>query len=155
MNAFLFIPAAVNDAEVLAALHQRCFDLPWSAEDMRGLLASPGVTAILGGAGPASPPFGFIMMRVASDEAEVLSICVLPEARGRGAGYALLEAGLAEVSGAGGKSVFLEVAADNDSAKALYSRAGFRPAGARKGYYARAAGPAMDAILMKLTLTPA
>lgn len=155
MSDFLLSPAGLGDAQVLAALHERCFDLPWNATEMQDLLAGSGVMAVLGGSSAASPPLGFVMVRIASDEAEVLSICVVPEARGRGFGQVLLAAGLSAAAGAGANSVFLEVAASNDSARALYAKAGFQPVGMRKGYYARAAGPAMDAIIMKLALTTA
>jgi ribosomal-protein-alanine N-acetyltransferase len=154
VSDFLLTPAVHGDAKVLAALHEKCFEVPWSTTEMRDLLAGPGVMAILGGTGAASPPMGFVMVRIASDEAEILSICVVPEGRGRGLGQRLLAAGLSAAAGAGASSVFLEVAASNDSAKALYAKAGFQPVGMRKGYYACAAGPAMDAVIMKLALSP-
>ena len=43
------------------------------------------------------------------------------------------------------KRLFLEVAADNDAAVALYEGLGFKIAGARKAYYQRAGGENVDA----------
>ena len=43
------------------------------------------------------------------------------------------------------KRLFLEVAADNEAAVALYKGLGFKIAGARKAYYQRAGGKNVDA----------
>jgi ribosomal protein S18 acetylase RimI-like enzyme len=61
-----------------------------------------------------------------ADGAELLAIAVHPEARGRGVGRLLVEAFLAEVGRRGQPSAHVVVAADNDTAVALYQRAGFR-----------------------------
>ncbi len=72
-------------------------------------------------------------------EAEVLTLAVRPAARRRGIGRALVEAAatLAEASAA---AMFLEVAADNPGAVALYAQTGFEIVGRRPGYYGRAGG---------------
>jgi ribosomal protein S18 acetylase RimI-like enzyme len=61
-----------------------------------------------------------------ADGAELLAVAVHPEARGRGAGRLLVEAFLAEVGRREQRSAHVVVAADNDTAVALYERAGFR-----------------------------
>ena len=48
--------------------------------------------------------------------------------------------------------LFLEVAADNEAAKALYAKLGFKEIGRRKGYYQRTAGPPQDAINLALEI---
>ena len=59
------------------------------------------------------------------DECEILSLGVVPERRRRGIGSALLAAIGEEAGRRGGHRVFLEVAADNAAARALYSTSGF------------------------------
>ena len=49
---------------------------------------------------------------------------------------------------AGAVRLFLEVAEDNAAARALYDRAGFRPIGRRKAYYARPDGGRTDALVL-------
>ena len=49
---------------------------------------------------------------------------------------------------------FLEVAVDNEDAIALYERLGFRRAGKRLHYYDRGEAGWMDALVMRLDLTP-
>lgn len=137
-------------AQTLAELHAQCFEPAWSAEELYSLMATPGTFAVMAGISAGAPPTGFAVARVAADEAEILSIGVVPESRGGGIARVLLEAALQGGRERGAVRVFLEVAADNAAARALYARAGFTPAGSRKGYYARAAGPAMDALVLKL-----
>ncbi len=133
-------PATLADAPLLAALHAPCFpDEPWPTEAMAGFLESPGVFGLIGGTDPAEPEpaRGFILGRIAADEAEVLTLAVLPEARRTGLGGRLLERALAWAVACGVRTWFLEVAEDNPAALALYRGAGFRAVGRRPGYYRR------------------
>jgi ribosomal-protein-alanine N-acetyltransferase len=130
--------ALPTDAPLLAALHAQAFDHPWSAVEIAGLMAS-GAIALM-------TERGFILVREVAGEAEVLTLAVAPAARRQGQARALLAAAIARL---GDAEVFLEVAADNDAAIALYQAAGFQPVGRRRGYYARPAG-AVDALMLKL-----
>jgi ribosomal-protein-alanine N-acetyltransferase len=90
---------------------------------------------------------------VAADEAELLTIAVQADQRGRGAGRTLLAAVTAHARAAGACSLFLEVGADNPAALSLYGQAAFQAIGSRKAYYQRGGGAAADAIVMSLALT--
>jgi ribosomal-protein-alanine N-acetyltransferase len=96
-------------------------------------------------------PPGFLLARVAADECEILTLAVLPETRRRGIAARLLERALCEARRQGATACFLEVAADNAPALALYRRAGFAECGRRKAYY----GGTTDALLMRLSLNAA
>jgi ribosomal-protein-alanine N-acetyltransferase len=126
------VPAGAAQAPALAALHAECFPPAeaWSAEAIAGLMAMPGVAAL------HCPGEGFLLFRVAAEEAEILTLAVRPEARRRGVGRALLSAAMAAASGAGARRMLLEVAATNRAARALYEGAGFVTAGVRRRYYA-------------------
>ena len=52
----------------------------------------------------------------------------------------------------GATSMFLEVAADNESAQALYTTFGFVEVGRREGYYQRPDGSRMNAFTMRADL---
>ena len=141
--------ATTHDAPALAALHARAFDAPWSAEAFAELLGGPGVVGLM-------TEDGLALIRTVAGEAELLTIAVAPEARGRGVGRALLNAALEVAALAGAEVIHLEVAADNAAALALYAGARFERAGLRRGYYARTPGPRRDAVLLRRTLnTPA
>lgn len=136
---------ADDRAERLAALHAKAFDAPWDTAAFAGLLDQAGVFA-------CETAEGFILMRVVVDEAEILTLAVRPEARGRGQGAWLVAEGAAEARARGAERVFLEVADDNAPARGLYARAGFVEAGRRAAYYSRADGARADALLLSLNL---
>ena len=144
-------PLPLAAADLAAAIHARSVDASWSAETIGGLLAQPGVFGVLALADDA--PQGFVLCRAVADEAEVLTLAVLPAARRRGHARALLATAMAQASAAGAARLLLEVAADNDPALALYRSLGFAPVGRRKGYYTHAAGVPADAVVMALDLT--
>ncbi|MBL0968482.1 MAG: GNAT family N-acetyltransferase [Brevundimonas sp.] len=130
-----------DQAERLAALHATAFDAPWDAAAFDDLLAGPGVFVV-------ESADGFILMRAVADEAEILTLAVRPEARGRGEGGRLTAGGVAGAAARGAERVFLEVADDNVSALAVYRRGGFAEVGRRPRYYARPDGSRRDAILL-------
>ena len=101
----------------------------------------------------AEAPDGFILMRAVADEAEILTLAVRPAARRGGQGGRLVGEGVLEAAARGAVRVFLEVAADNAAARALYARAGFVEAGRRPGYYAGPGGARRDALLLVRNLT--
>jgi len=131
----------------MAALHAACFAVPrpWSAAEIAGLLTSPGVFVT-----PESA--GFAMGRIAADEVELLTLAVDPGARRQGTGRRLVAAFLQAARTRGAARAFLEVAADNVAAVALYLQAGFTVCGRRRGYYHPASGPAVDALVMERVL---
>lgn len=136
---------ALTAPAVLAELHRSCFAAPWSETEFAALLGQPGVVA-------AAEAEGFILIRVAADEAEILTLAVRPDARRRGLGRRLVEAGARAAAGRGAARLFLEVAEDNVAARALYGAAGFVEAGRRRAYYPRPEGPAADALILARAL---
>lgn len=139
-----------GDLGVLAKLHALCFDKGWAESEFENLLQTPGYSALL--AQSAEVPIGFLLYRTAADEAEITTIGVDPALRRRGAGLALLSHTLAQLKTLGTKALFLDVAASNFEAKALYDKAGFIEVGKRKAYYVRPGAPAEDALVLRLNL---
>jgi ribosomal-protein-alanine N-acetyltransferase len=138
--------ASAPEADRLAKLHAEAFDHPWDDGTISGLLALPGVVAL-------SEDAGFILIRVVADEAEILTLAVSPAARRQGLGRRLVAAASEAAAAEGAESLFLEVAADNAAAIALYDGAGFESAGRRASYYARAGGAEIDALVLKKALS--
>lgn len=130
--------------EDLARLHQRCFDntpRPWSTDEFSGLLASAGVFLL-------TRTHGFLLGRSIAGEAELLTLAVDPGHRRMGTGAALTTEFAVAARDLGAKTGFLEVAADNIGARALYRRLGWIEAGTRRGYY----GAGLDALTLRLEL---
>lgn len=127
----------------LAALHAACFTRPrpWSAAEFAALISAPGAFLLTEGG-------GFLLGRALADEAELLTLAVPEAARRQGTGARLLARFVTEARARGAEAAFLEVAADNAPARALYSRAGWAAAGRRRDYY----GPGADALVLRIAL---
>ncbi len=137
-------------AAQLAALHAASFNRGWSEQEFEQLLADRSVVADRATIGRKT--VGFIVSRIAADEAEILSIAVTRACRGRRIGAKLLTLNLRRLAGRGVRSVFLEVDEDNSSARRLYARAGFREVGRREGYYGSASGAKAAALVLRRDL---
>lgn len=139
-------------APLLAALHGRCFTTPrpWAAAEIAGLLQDP--LCFLRVDGQETDPKGFLIGRAVAGEAELLTVAVAPEARRAGIGQRLLAGFEAESRARHAETAFLEVAADNMAAQALYTGWGFAVTGRRKAYYHRPDGSTLDALVMALDL---
>ena len=133
--------------ETMAVLHARCFvtPRPWTASDFSDLLATRGVFV----AGDAQ---GFVMGRVILDEAELLTLAVSPDLRRQGRGAALVADFVNDSVRRGAVSAFLEVAADNAAARALYAATGWVRTGCRPRYYRAPDGVRVDAVVMSRPL---
>lgn len=130
--------------EALAALHARCFRSPppWSAADFAGFLADPLAFLLI------EADAGFLVGRAVAGEAELLTLAVAPEARRLGLGRKLVARFLYQAQLRRADRAFLEVAADNSAAIALYESSGFQRAGTRRGYYQSPEGHRADALVL-------
>ena len=117
----------------MAALHAGSFQRAWSDGEFVELLRQPNIVAHRAAIGGSLA--GFILSRMVSGEAEILSMAVSSSQRSKGLGGQLLHLHLRRLAGLGIGAVFLEVAEDNVPARRLYRRAGFREVGRREGYY--------------------
>lgn len=144
--------AGPERAADIAGMHTRLFDAPWNEPSVATLLEHPASTAFIAEIGLPKIPVGFIMGQLMADEAEILSLGVAPELQRRGIGRALVDGLLRAAKRAECKRLFLEVAADNVAALALYRRLGFADVRRREGYYPRISGPAVDALVLQFTI---
>jgi len=136
--------AGLGDAPVLAALHAAAFEAGerWDTAAIATLLGLPGAFGL------HIPGAGFVLARVAADEAEILTLAVIPPARRRGHAGALLAGAMAGALLRGAGTMFLEVSDHNAAARALYAQAGFAEAGRRRRYYADGS----DALVLRRAL---
>src|ERR1700760_2732142 len=117
--------ATLADLDVIAAIHASAFPPAeiWSRDVFSLQLALPNVLGLL------HPSGGLILLRIAADEAEILTLAVPPDLRRRGIGATLLRAALAHAATLGVGTLFLEVSVANHPARRLYAAAGFVQAG--------------------------
>ena len=124
-----------EDRESAVYIENSCFEHPWSAENVIGMLRGErGIITLfaeLEGKAVGSicawmlPPY----------ECQIGNLSVLPDHRRRGIGKALLEAIEAEALKLGIGDITLEVRVSNIGAAALYADCGFTIEGVRKKYY--------------------
>ncbi|HUR43580.1 MAG TPA: tRNA (adenosine(37)-N6)-threonylcarbamoyltransferase complex dimerization subunit type 1 TsaB [Aestuariivirga sp.] len=151
-NTIAIEAATPGAAEIFAALHEECFDNPWSCEEFSQLMSLPGTLSSL--ALQAGEPVGFLLARCAADEAEILTLGTRSNARRRGIAKALLNHQLTDLRRRNIKSCFIEVAADNGAACALYQGFGFSKAGVRSAYYERQGPRFADALVLRKEFGP-
>ena len=141
-------PACEADVQALVAVHAQSFEHEvWDASAMVGLLATPGTFALID-----ENLSGFIMVRVACDESEILTLAVTPAARRRGVARRLVCDSADRATQAGAASMFLEVNSRNNPAIALYKGLGFQEVGVRKAYYAGPHGMREDALVLRASI---
>jgi ribosomal-protein-alanine N-acetyltransferase len=131
---------------LLETLHRQCFAEGWSATSFAELLGSGAVAWL---ALETEQPVGLLLTRLVAGEGEILTIGILPAARGRGVARRLLAHGLAAAVQQGCRMMFLEVGCDNAAALALYAEAGFHAVGHRAGYYQQRDRAPEDAVIMR------
>ncbi len=132
----------------MVALHATCFTTPrpWSEPEIAALMADPLAFCL-------TEPAGFLLGRAVAGEAELLTLAVDPAGRRAGVGRRFVAGFLEAAAQRGAESCFLEVAAGNTAARALYADAGFAVAGKRRGYYRHPSGMVEDALIMVRAMT--
>jgi len=143
-------PFGPLDLAVAAALHASCFDHAWNEAAIAELLSMPGSLGVL--AHIKDQPVGLVIALAVGAEAEILTLGVLPKFRRRGIAARMLASVADRLSGAGCRRLLLEVAEDNEAARALYGKLGFAEIGRRPSYYRRAAGAVAGAIVLARAL---
>jgi [ribosomal protein S18]-alanine N-acetyltransferase len=143
--------ASVRDAARLAQIHAASFHRGWGEGEFESMLAERNtlVHRLKSGRRIA----GFIVSRIGADEAEILSVALDPQHRGRGLSRDLLLTHLGHLAGRGVRTVFLEVEENNQPARRLYQRAGFATVGRRERYYQQPGGEQLNALLMRRDLS--
>lgn len=147
--------ASIADCDVLSEMHASAFRRGWSGAEFEALLVQPGVRALIAdwrNSFGRRMPAGFILLQIAGDEAEVLSIAVVQECRRRGIARRLLEDALRHLYREGISNLHLEVEEGNAAALGLYRVMDFSQTGRRPDYYGQGSGPPRGALVMRRQL---
>ena len=136
--------AGLPHAAAMAAIHEDAFEPcgRWGKDALALQLGQPGAFGFIDGLG------GFVLARVAADEAEILTLAVVPAARRAGLGRGLMAAAMGRAASLGAAAMLLEVAAGNDAARGLYAGLGFKQVGVRRRYYVND-----DALVLRASLS--
>lgn len=145
--------AAAHDLEAIMRIEASEFATDaWSQEMMSAELADGNgyyVVAHPLGASTQVTAYAGLRAPVGSDQGDIQTIAVAPDARRRGIGRALMHALITEARDRGARDVFLEVRDDNPTAQQLYDSLGFERIAVRPNYYQP---DGVDAIVMRLAI---
>ena len=133
--------AAPEHAPALAALHAACFPRGWPEADFRDHIARDHVFT-------DPDARSLLVIREGGGQAEILTLAVHPDARGRGLAKERVREAIPHLDA---PVLFLEVAEDNAPAIALYRALGFSTFGRRPAYYKTESGR-VAALLMEKRL---
>ena len=149
--ALAWRPMCDADLGYIAALEAQIHAAPWTIGNFRDSLAV-GYLACVGECEGRILVYGVLML--APGEAQILNLSVVPDARRRGLGRALLRRFTLDAMRLGAEQLFLEVRVSNTAAIGLYGAEGFARVGRRERYYPPS-GPEQvreDALVMRRAL---
>lgn len=139
----LMIDADVTD---IMSIESRVYAYPWTAGIFRDCIGAGYCCYVLE---QKSGIIAYAVMSVGINEAHILNICVHPETRGKGYGYALMGKMITLARQLQADTMFLEVRPSNSAARSLYDKLGFNEVGTRRNYYPAEQGRENALILAK------
>ena len=129
----------------IAALERAAFSLPWDEASIRAELENP-LALWLVAEGEDGTVQGYVGSQTCFEDADILNVCVAPEARRRGIAAALMRELELRLAPKGAERITLEVRASNLPALRLYEKLGYAQVGLRKNYYEK---PREDALILQ------
>lgn len=139
----------MNAAHVaqVAELEKLCFSTPWSERSVAVELENPlsyWLVALCDG-----QVVGYVGSQTVLDEADMMNLAVMPDARRQGIAGKLLDGLLSHLRQEKVRCLTLEVRASNQAAQALYEAWGFTQVGRRPNYYY---SPREDGLILRKEL---
>lgn len=150
LNRFSLRQVSEAEAGTLTEIHEKCFPRYWNREAFTDFFSVKGTCAFL--VEENENPVAMVVYRISFDQADILTIAVLPQWRRKGLAEKMLSEMLVRCKNAGVKKMFLEVEEGNISAFNLYEKSGFKQIGRRKLYYQQLDGSYTDALVMEKKL---
>ncbi len=135
-----------------AQLHADFFAHPWGVNEFEALITSAAVYGAVGVDPSQGDVGGFILVRRAADEAEILTIAVDKSLQKQGLGQELLEHQRDVLRRIGVRRLFLEVDEENRAARRLYEKLAFAQVGIRPDYYRSSQRKPSNALILACDL---
>ena len=148
LSEYFVSEATLEDVPRLYEIECASFSEPWSENSLTEFIVNREMRFCLAAREDGSPGakvLGYVGFQYVLDEGEIANLAVDPDCRGKGVGFALLEALARECQRRKIRMIHLEVRPSNAGALSLYRKCGFEEAGRRRGYYA---DTGEDALLM-------
>ena len=145
-----FTIRVMSEADIngVMAIETRAYAFPWTAGIFRDCMGAGYSCYVLE---KDADIVAYAVMSVGAKEAHILNICVSPDMREEGYGYALMDKLVALARQLHADMMFLEVRPSNEAARRLYDKLGFNEIGTRRNYYPAAQGRE-DALILAMQL---
>ncbi len=144
MQEVVLRPLGPGDVDAVVLIEEAAFPgEAWPVAVLAGELGGRWGTYLGAFAGETLVGYGGIK---GDREADLMTLAVLPQWRGRGVGGALVDALIEAARERGMRAIFLEVRASNQAARALYGSRGFTDLRVVPDYYRN---PVEDAVTMR------
>jgi len=144
----------VEASALISDLHSKAFsklsENEWTPDAFKEMFTINGTVCYL--IKRDEQPIGFALIRKVTDEAEIITFCILPNECKNGYATILLEWVIKDLQRQSIKRLFLEVSEYNVAALGLYKKCSFDIIGRRNGYYHNKHGGNSDAIVMNRVL---
>jgi ribosomal-protein-alanine N-acetyltransferase len=137
---------AEADITKVMNIETRAYAFPWTEGIFRDCLGAGYCCYVLE---KDADIIAYAVMSVAVKESHILNVCVLPEQRSVGYGYALIDKLIKLARRLDAEMMFLEVRPSNGAARRLYDKLGFNEIGVRRDYYPAERGREDALILAK------
>ena len=134
------------DVTAIMNIETRAYGFPWTAGIFRDCMGAGYCCYVME---KNNVIIAYAVMSVAAKEAHILNICVNPDVRGAGYGYALMDKLIELARQLNADMMFLEVRPSNTAACRLYDKLGFNEIGVRRNYYPAEQGREDALILAK------
>lgn len=141
-----------GSAGACAQVHVASLPAAWNVQEFESFLGAEETMAHGALDAASGRLVGFVLSRIAADEAEILTLAVAPGERRRGVARRLLRDHIGCLAAAAVTSLFLEVDTGNLAARALYTNLGFVQVGTRKAYYRSGRATVASALVLRLDL---
>ncbi|MBQ1410275.1 MAG: ribosomal protein S18-alanine N-acetyltransferase [Oscillospiraceae bacterium] len=142
------VPMQRRHIAAIAALEAASFSAPWDEASIRAELDNP-LALWLVAEGADGGVLGYVGSQSCFEDADILNVCVAPEARRQGVAEALMRELELQLPAKGVEKITLEVRSSNTPAIRLYEKLGYAQMGVRRGYYEK---PREDAWIMQKQL---
>lgn len=133
MDKIIFRTMLPSDADAVSEIEIQSFALPWKRDTFYEVAKRENAVYVVGELDKKIVAYAGAWLSF--NEAEVMSVAVMPEYRGRGIGTKLFGELLRLCIERGATAVTLEVRPSNTAAIKLYESFGLRSVGRRKKYY--------------------
>lgn len=135
-----------NDLDAISEIEKSCFSHPWKYADFEKAMTDKQLFKVVTVGDDIA---GYLLALVVCDEAQVQTVAVKEEFRGKGCGWKVLEASIFEAMIRRCSMMYLEVRKSNAKAISLYENMGFKQMGERRNFYT---APQEDAITMSFDI---